>query len=175
MSPEARERSFDDLARAFAENSISRRQAIKWAGYGVVGAALSSMGFADRAEALTRLQLRRCRSKGGTPLETGTCHCAVKCTSSDFSQFHCHNNKNCTCLRTVSGKGFCAQGIAFVDVGCPNQTKCSPSTRCVVFPGCKGSGKRGCTRAHATKVCPSGFGCVNGTCQATACVSPCET
>jgi hypothetical protein len=44
----------DELARGPAENEISRRQAIRWAGYGALGAALSSMGFADTAEALTR-------------------------------------------------------------------------------------------------------------------------
>ena len=173
MSPDARERSFDELATGLAENSVSRRQAIKWAGYGVVGAALSSMGFADRAEALTRLQRRKCRNKGGAPRETGNCHCAAKCTS-DFSRFHCHGNKNCTCLRTVSGKGFCAKGTLFTQSGCPTQKKCASGRRCVVIPGCPGLGQS-CTRANATVVCPSGSGCVNGTCQATACVSPCET
>ena len=57
----------DELARGLAENVISRRQAIKWAGYSVLGATLSSMGFADTAEALTRKFKRRCRNKGGHP------------------------------------------------------------------------------------------------------------
>jgi hypothetical protein len=43
----------DELARGLAENEISRGRAIRRVGYGVVGAALSSMGFAGRAEALT--------------------------------------------------------------------------------------------------------------------------
>jgi hypothetical protein len=55
----------DELATGLAEDDVSRRQAIKWAGYSVLGAALSSMGFADAAEALTRRQRRRCRRKGG--------------------------------------------------------------------------------------------------------------
>jgi hypothetical protein len=42
----------DELARELAENDISRRQAIKWAGYSVAGATLSSLGFADTTEAL---------------------------------------------------------------------------------------------------------------------------
>jgi hypothetical protein len=41
----------DGLARGLAENDLSRRQAIKWVGYSVLGAALSSMGFAESAEA----------------------------------------------------------------------------------------------------------------------------
>jgi hypothetical protein len=163
----------DELARGLAENHVSRRRAIKWAGYSVLGAALSSMGFAESAEALTRRQRRRCREKGGIPLEEGTCHCAAKCTS-DFSRFHCSGNKNCTCLRTVSGKGFCAKGTLFTDTGCPTQTKCSSGKKCVVIPGCAGGGQS-CTRANATTVCPSGFGCVNGSCQVTSCVSPCKT
>ncbi len=64
MSPEARERSFDELARGLASGNISRGQAIRWAGYSVLGAALSSVGFADTAEALTRRQRRRCRRRG---------------------------------------------------------------------------------------------------------------
>jgi hypothetical protein len=35
----------DELAKGLAENDLSRRQAIKWAGYSVLGAALSSNGL----------------------------------------------------------------------------------------------------------------------------------
>ena len=52
MTQEASEASFDELARGLAEGAISRRQALKWAGYGVLGAVLSGIGFADTAEPL---------------------------------------------------------------------------------------------------------------------------
>src|SRR5919199_1160545 len=78
----------DELARGLAENEVSRRQAIKWAGYSVLGATLSSMGFAERAEALTRNARRRCRKHGGTPLEKGNCHCAGSCAQSGPAFFH---------------------------------------------------------------------------------------
>ncbi len=42
----------DELASALAEDDISRHQAIRWAGYSVAGAALSSLGLAESAEAL---------------------------------------------------------------------------------------------------------------------------
>ena len=97
----------DELARGLAENDISRRQAIRWAGYSVAGAALSSMGFADTAEALSRKARRRCRRKGGTPLASGDCHCGLNCDAPDPTKFSCQDNPNCRCFQTTNGSGFC--------------------------------------------------------------------
>jgi hypothetical protein len=99
----------DELASALGENDVSRGQAIKWAGYSVLGAAISSAGFAESAEALAHRQRRRCRGKGGILLEKRTYHCACKCTS-DSSRFRCHGCTSGRCYRTLSGRGFCAQG-----------------------------------------------------------------
>jgi hypothetical protein len=115
----------DELSRALDEGAISRGQALKWAGYGVLGAALSSMGFADTAEALGRRQRRRCRNKGGTPLERGECHCAYKC-GANVDRFVCENNPSCACVRTIEGRGFCGD----VSVGCPLFSNCSSSSEC---------------------------------------------
>ena len=94
-------KDLDELARGLAENDISRRQAMRWAGYSVAGAALSSMGFADTAEALTRRQQRRCRRKGGTPVTKGNCHCAsVDCSGNPIP---CHSSEGCTCFKTSEG------------------------------------------------------------------------
>jgi hypothetical protein len=41
----------DELAKEMAENEVSRRQAVKRAGFSVLGAALSSIGFAESTEA----------------------------------------------------------------------------------------------------------------------------
>ena len=97
----------DELARGLAENDISRRQALKWAGYSVLGASLSSMGFADTAEALSRKARRRCRRKGGTPLAAGDCHCGLNCDAPDPTKFACQDNPNCRCFQTTDGSGFC--------------------------------------------------------------------
>ena len=164
------EQFFDDLARGLDEGTISRRRALRLVGGAAFGAALMPV-MPKQAEALTRRFRRRCRRKGGSPLEKGNCHCAAKCNS-DFSRFHCNGSTNCTCLRTLSGKGFCAQGTLFEFSGCPTQTSCPSGTKCVVFFGCEGGGQS-CTRATATTDCPSSFGCVNGTCQLTTCLSPC--
>src|ERR671932_1968036 len=43
MSPEARERSFDELARGLANGSISRRKALRLMGAALVGGALASI------------------------------------------------------------------------------------------------------------------------------------
>jgi hypothetical protein len=138
MTKEAGERSFDELARALAENSISRRQALKWAGYGVLGAALSSIGFAATAEALTRRQRRGCRRKGGTPLERGNCHCAFNCFSSDPERFHCQDDPNCYCGETREHRGFCANLnlVCFSLPTCSSSSQCPSGYKCMVDTCC---------------------------------------
>ena len=120
----------DELARGLAENDISRRQAIKWAGYSVAGAALSSLGFAETAEALTRRQRRRCRRRGGTPLEEGNCNCAFNCGAPD-SDRPCQNDPNCLCLQTTEGRGFCTENTA-CGTTCSRSRDCPPGWKCVV-------------------------------------------
>jgi hypothetical protein len=115
----------DELARGLAENDVSRRQAIRWAGYSVLGAALSSMGFAETAEALTSRQRRRCRRKGGTPLERGECHCAFNCPE-NFSRFECENDPECACGETTEDRGVCAR----IAISCGGLTQCSSSGQC---------------------------------------------
>ena len=138
----------DELARGLAENDLSRGQAIKWAGYSVLGAALSSMGFADTAEALSRRKRRRCRRKGGTPLTDGDCHCAAGCED-DWNRFSCQDNPPCACVKTTEGTGFCVARI-----GLP----------CSSLQGCTSSGE-----------CPSGYQCTTSTCCATpVCMPSCS-
>jgi hypothetical protein len=124
----------DELARGLAENDISRRQAIKWAGYSVLGATLTSMGFAERAEAisLSRRFRRRCRRKGGTPLEKGNCHCAASCGDVP-TQFTCAGSSACICVQTTEGTGFCANGTTACDaIGtCSKSSECPLGSKCV--------------------------------------------
>jgi hypothetical protein len=41
MSPEARERSFDEVARGLGSGGMSRREALKWMGAALLGGALA--------------------------------------------------------------------------------------------------------------------------------------
>jgi hypothetical protein len=104
MNEQDRARSFDDLARGLAKNDISRRQAVKWAGYSVLGAALSSVGFADTAEALTRRQRRRCRRRGGRPCGGQCVHTATDPNNCGGCNIFCDLAQSCvngTCVDDV--------------------------------------------------------------------------
>ena len=119
----------DELARGLAQNDISRRQAIKWAGYSVLGASLSSMGFADTAEALSRKARRRCRRKGGTPIADGHCHCTLNCDAPDPTKFTCQDNPNCRCFMTEGDNfGWCGE----LDQ-CANLKECVSNSDCALF------------------------------------------
>ena len=117
-------RGSTDLSDSFWKRISRKWRQTKWAGYGVLGAALSSLGFAESAEALTRRQRRRCRRKGGTPLERGECNCAFNCETSP-EDIVCEDNPNCSCTQTIEGRGFCADFF----VRCPTET-CSSSSEC---------------------------------------------
>ena len=164
------EQFFDDLARGLDEGTISRRRALKLFGAAALGAVL----IPEQAEALTRKARRICRRKGGIPLEKGNCHCAITCPFPG-DQFSCHSNSRCICLQTVTGTGFCTDRGG-VPSGCSSSDECPVNLNqvCVVNPGCDASGGS-CTPATASTDCPANYGCVNGTCQVTACASPCPT
>src|SRR4051794_32487250 len=51
MSPEARERSFDELAKGLASGEVSRRRAIRLMGAALLGGTLASLGFGGVAAA----------------------------------------------------------------------------------------------------------------------------
>ena len=124
----------DELARGLAENDISRRQALKWAGYSVLGASLSSMGFAESAEALSRRKRRRCRRRGGVPVDKGECHCALKCGG--FSQ-SCNGTSDCDCAKTTENEGFCfLSPQANCNDTCSSSDQCPQGKRCVVNTCC---------------------------------------
>ncbi len=152
----------DELARGLAENDISRRQAIKWAGYSVLGATLSSMGFADTAEALTRKARRRCRRKGGTPLEKGNCHCAWEADTCSPTvepnpdRFTCQNDPNCTCYKTTEGRGFCAQLSRCPPGTCSSSSQCPPGWKCAVNTCCTDTPSSVCVPPCGTEIMSAG-------------------
>ena len=138
MSPEARERSFDELARGLASGSISRGRALRWMGAALVGGTLGSLGGVAAADApgckrngkvctkdkvcCSRIcesgTCAACRSNGGSCSDndqccSGTCSsgtCVAACVSNGGT---CSSNEQC-CSGFCSGDSICAQpkGIA---------------------------------------------------------------
>jgi hypothetical protein len=121
---------FDDLATGLADGSISRRRALKWIGAGAVAFAIAPL-FPEQAEAHRNRQRRRCRRRGGTPVERGECHCGYQC-GSDVAG--CDENPDCTCFKTIENRGFC--GVHGFCVPCTASSECQPGWRCVVDTCC---------------------------------------
>ena len=82
MSPEARERSFDELARGLANGSISRAKALRLMGAALVGGALAS---------IPRVALAQ-----------GTCTYSACCTCELMDKTHTVVRKKCFLLATSS-------------------------------------------------------------------------
>jgi hypothetical protein len=95
----------DGLARGLAENDVSRRQAIKWAGYSVLGTALSSMGFAQTAEAedfAPAARRRLCRRiRGAFCSHRRTCGRGICCNPDPKGRHRkaCCGTEECNCCR----------------------------------------------------------------------------
>ena len=147
----------DELARGLAENDISRRQAIKWAGYSVLGTALSSVGLTDTAEALTRRQRRRCRRQGGTICGSGhrqyccaqgtscgpnrSCQCPNPATCATLPFPQCGNDPGCQCATIAEGGGTCVKlAIAGCAHTCTSSADCQQGQFCVVNSCCPTTG-----------------------------------
>jgi hypothetical protein len=139
----------DDLAKALYEGTISRSQALKWLGAGAVAFAIGPL-FPEQAEALTREQRRRCRRRGGVPLERGNCNCGETCQSRRSPP--CQGNSNCTCYRTTEGRGFCGRIALNPPIFCTSSAQCSPNQRCVVSQLDPVGG--GCRRRICLPACP---------------------
>ena len=125
---------FDEVARELAEGTISRRQALKWLGAGAL--AFAALPVASRpAEALTRRFRRRCRRRGGIPLERGNCRCAFQC-GAERELFRC--GTGCLCLLTAEGRGFCGsrEGGICDNPECDESSDCAGDRRCVTNACC---------------------------------------
>lgn len=147
MSPEARERSFDALARELASGSLSRRKALRLMGAALVGSALASVpGVASAQnqcpEGQTRCRQRcvnlqrserHCGACGNRCRSNQTC-CEGRCVNLQRSERHCGRCRN-----------RCAEGQACVDGVCGGEPTCP--TGCSPCP-------------TATSCCPTEAGCV---------------
>jgi hypothetical protein len=115
MSPEARERSFDDLARGLASGSISRGKALRLLGAALVGGTLASIpGIAGAAPRVKCTSDADCPSGGVCVTKGGHSFCA--CTVGGCSI-------KCQSCAQIAGNDFtCVDGSPFcVALGQPYQ------------------------------------------------------
>jgi hypothetical protein len=80
MPPEARERSFDELARGLANGSISRGRALKLMGAALVGGALASLGGVAAADEDDQGENEDCKRNGKKCKRNNQC-CSGICSS----------------------------------------------------------------------------------------------
>jgi hypothetical protein len=159
------EQRFDTLAKMVSNGRGSRRRVLT-----VLVLAALVTGLPHRAEALSR---SACRAKGGLPRKMGNCRCARTCDEIDQTQFPCHENPDCHCAMTASGKGLCSANTGGSGDNCSSSKECPTGQYCLVLPGCQFSDER--CKEHADCSSFFGRGCIQGHCQVTFCGLPCPT
>jgi hypothetical protein len=159
------EQRFDTLAKMVSNGRGSRRRVLT-----VLVLAALVTGLPHRAEALSR---SACRAKGGLPRKKGNCRCARTCDEIDQTQFPCHENPDCHCAMTASGKGLCSANTGGSGDNCSSSKECPTGQYCLVLPGCQFSDER--CKEHADCSSFFGRGCIQGHCQVTFCGLPCPT
>lgn len=171
MSPEARERSFDDLARGLANGSISRRKAIKFISAITLGGILGLSGIGT-AFAKNKTCAQWCAAVfGANTLAAGRCtsdaaHGTGLCSSCGTatlpSSVCCTRNSSDNCT-SYSGASCCRSGQTCVNGSCCANANACGST-CLAAP-CDSSQCLTCDSSTGTCVgCPSGKTCLNGSC-----------
>jgi hypothetical protein len=186
MSPEARERSFDELARGLASGTFSRRKAIKFIAATTLGGILGLSGIgtafaknktcaqwcaavfgastpaAGRCTSDAAHRTGLCSSCGAATPPSSVCctrNSSDNCTSYSGARCPCDSSQ---CLRCDSNTGTC--------VGCTSDETCLNGSCCPNDQVC------------GSTCCPSGQTCVNGSCCArdnvcgsTCLAAPCDS
>jgi hypothetical protein len=187
MARETRERSFDELAKGLANGTISRRQALRWMGGALAGAAFASVpgvAFAaaggDSACAefchanFSGREAGKCTSAGAHG--TGACYDCTpgigpgpKFVPPDCPPGQEYNPTTCACEGGACEPGSCGGGfVPCAGEGLP------PLQRCLCFEVTETPGQGRCLNnfvckeavpcPNGTTDCPTGFTCVTNTC-----------
>ena len=173
MSEQTTNRTFDDLARAVAEGSLSRRRALKLLAGTALAALIPSRALADdcvrvchvprtstgdcdvanaRTLCVSRRERRRhldehrcdCRGSCRNCLTAGACSGSQQACDNPFS---CGANNECLCFNTTEGSHACV----------------------VDFPGCE------LPTCQSSNDCPAGTACVRTCCTNNLCAPLCGT
>jgi hypothetical protein len=154
VSQQTTNRSFDDLARAMAEGSLSRRRALKLFAGTALAALIPSRALADDDDCVRVCHVPR--------TSTGACDFAnarTRCVSRRERRRHLENHAPCDC------RGSCANCLtppckpagASCDAGseCCSGI-CGEGIACACIPDCQGP----CTedRQCCSGICDEGFG-----------------
>jgi hypothetical protein len=131
MSPEARERSFDELAIGLSSGTLSRGKALRLMGAALVGSTLGLLGMGGIAAAD-----EECKRNGKKCKKNRQC-CSGICTSSGTCQ-SCNPGSSCgpggigTCFANASGTGTTCSCAGTCVTSCDS---CSASEVCIVAAG----------------------------------------
>ena len=150
MSPEARERSFDELARGLASGTVTRGKALRLMGAALVGGTLASLGIGEAAADECKRNGKACKKhtqccsgncvngtcagcpSGRVLLSNGTC--AIPCDNpADCPNCGAPLGAICSFANEPGGP-FCSgarAGLCGSDGSCPTGQFCS-GNRCYV-------------------------------------------
>jgi len=142
MPPQARDHSFDELARGLASGSISRGKALRLMGAALVGGAMGSVGMHEASADPPGCKRNGKACKKGTQCCSGNCSggiCAAACGATGAT---CTEGSTCC-------SGFCKGGMCVESCIPPNAIPCDTGSAgaCPPQPGCGG-----CVREHSTGV-----------------------
>jgi hypothetical protein len=192
VSEDARDRSFDEVAKCLASGTISRRQALRWIGAAVFGGALASLPGAAWGARLDRNCLNFCRGVFPGDLAaqrecirqgaqgTGPCY---SCTPGigpgpHFTTPQCGTNETfnpetCECeVVGCSPAGSCGN----IQLGCEGDPNCGCLQTVEGIGFCASDGPCDAAQTCTTTAdCPAGYACSAVTCcpNVTVCVPPC--
>jgi hypothetical protein len=133
MSPEARDHSFDELARGLASGSISRGRALRLMGAALVGGALASVGMHEAFADPIGCKRNGKACKKGTQCCSGNCGEGGTCACKPYSSA-CTNNSEC-CSGFCNQFGVCDQNVVacecedgFINPGLCTMAACGDTT-----------------------------------------------
>jgi hypothetical protein len=181
MLPEAREHSFDELAKGLATGTLSRGKAIRWMDGALLGAALASFPGVAWANDCRRLGRecrrdsqccsRNCVRRGddkvcGCP--EGKTRCNDRCVNLQKNENHCGE-----CFNRCQTDQTCVGGVC-----CPDAQVCSTGTGLTCCAEGEECGVEGtCTPACLSNgaTCTGNTDCCSGRCASGVCAEPCSS
>ena len=158
MSPQAREHSFDELARGLASGEVSRSKALRLMGAALVGGTLASLlGIGEAAAAPPAP--RGCKRDGKKCKESSQC-CSGNCEGGTCAVAQCIPfTESCT-ADTQCCSGICGGILGSVCSPCrPNGSSCAAGEPC-----CNGSCVNGICCRTVGSTCTTDTECCTGNC-----------